>query len=262
MAVSGVFSSWEMLAVKILPDGGCLQDVIMLGADLVSEGLQLPVGRGFQRPVQLLSHGIERFQELDRQEMSQKDADHEKDGAESKHYRKRPDEDAGDGACFRRRPEDGPVLQKKGIVEGVEVEGVGAPHGLAGPGPHSLPDLRAVEVVRQSGDIGPVVVKYGAVSGDPGDARIVVHQPLEGRAFRIGVDIRLSGIGGLENTGVGEQPGVDRQVVFDPVLEQAVVHQCEADGGGEDRDQGDQGQPQIDLLFHEIKYPTFRMVPI
>ena len=73
----------------------------MLGPDFVGEGLQLPVGRGFQRPVQLFCHGIERLQNLDRQEMSQKDADHQEDSAEAQHHGKRPDKDAGDGACFR-----------------------------------------------------------------------------------------------------------------------------------------------------------------
>jgi hypothetical protein len=48
----------------------------MLGADLVRKGLQFPVDRLLYGTVQTLRHFVQRSEELDGQEMAQKDADH------------------------------------------------------------------------------------------------------------------------------------------------------------------------------------------
>jgi hypothetical protein len=61
---------------EILAYGSRLQDIFMLGADLVRKGLQFPIDRLLYGTVQTLRHFVQRSEELDGQEMAQKDSDH------------------------------------------------------------------------------------------------------------------------------------------------------------------------------------------
>ena len=70
------------IGCEILTDGSCLQDIFMLRADFIRKGLQFPINRFFYGTVQPLCHFVQRLEELDSQEMTEKDADHQKGRAD------------------------------------------------------------------------------------------------------------------------------------------------------------------------------------
>ena len=59
----------------------------MLGSVFVCKGLQFPIDRLFYWAVQALCHFVQRPEELDRQEMSEKDADDQEDRTDRDYYR-------------------------------------------------------------------------------------------------------------------------------------------------------------------------------
>ena len=81
----GGFEFMGHIGSEILTHGGRFQDVFMLGSDLVCKGLQFPVDRFVDRAVQTFCHLVQRPEKLDGQEMSEKDADHQKDQADREH---------------------------------------------------------------------------------------------------------------------------------------------------------------------------------
>ncbi len=81
------FELMRYIGSEILTHGSRLQDIFMLGADFVCKGLQFPIDRFLYGAVQTFCHLVQRPQELDRQEMSEKDADYQEDRADREYYR-------------------------------------------------------------------------------------------------------------------------------------------------------------------------------
>ena len=58
------------IGCEILTYGSSLQNILMLGTDFVSKGLELSVNRGLYGRIQIFCHNVQRFQKMKREKMS------------------------------------------------------------------------------------------------------------------------------------------------------------------------------------------------